>query len=91
MRNIESRIMDETRRSAVPWWAAFGAPLVGVPLLVGLLALGTPDTPEETALPEGDAAYTTEQVESAPAEPVDWVAEVSELPEAVAPEAASRC
>jgi hypothetical protein len=27
-------------RSAVPWWAAFGAPLVGVPLLAGLLAFG---------------------------------------------------
>ena len=33
---IQARI--EHRRSA-PWWAAFGAPLLGVPILVALLAL----------------------------------------------------
>lgn len=29
------------RESRIPLWAALGAPLVGVPLLVALLALGT--------------------------------------------------
>ena len=26
-------------RKAAPWWVAFGAPLLGVPMLVALLAL----------------------------------------------------
>jgi hypothetical protein len=29
------------KASAVPWWAAFGAPLLGVPMLVALLAFGS--------------------------------------------------
>lgn len=51
------------KNSAVPWWAAFGAPLVGVPLLVVLLALGAPKKAQSN---QGDAskAYTTEQVEA---------------------------
>ena len=36
---MDGRHFDE--RSAIPWLARLGAPLVGVPLLVGLLALGT--------------------------------------------------
>ncbi len=31
-----------SEKRAVPWWAAIGAPLVGVPLMVGLLALVAP-------------------------------------------------
>lgn len=69
--------MDATDRSAVPWWAAFGAPLVGVPLLIGLLALGSPEPPEDVVEPAGDAALTSEQVERAPAEAPEWMAEVS--------------
>jgi len=68
-----------TRESAVPWWAAFGAPLVGVPLLVGLLALGTPEEPAQAGEPGADAALTSEQVEVAPATQEDRVAQVSEI------------
>lgn len=52
--------------SAVPWWAAFGAPLLGVPILVGLLALGSPGQ-ASTAPAEADAVFSTEQVEASPA------------------------
>lgn len=30
------------RESAIPWWAAFGAPLLVVPLMVALLAIWAP-------------------------------------------------
>lgn len=43
-------------RSAVPWWAAFGAPLVGVPLLVGLLAFGSVRQPDAGAAGAAGAA-----------------------------------
>ena len=33
------------RRSDIPWWVALGAPLIGVPLLVGLLAVTAPSAP----------------------------------------------
>ena len=49
------------RDSAVPWWAALGAPLVGVPLMVALLALVAPEKEAHRAEPE--AGFATEQVE----------------------------
>lgn len=88
MKKIESIRLDETRQSAVPWWAAFGAPLVGVPLLVGLLALGSPQAPEEAPVPGGEASFTQEQVEPPPPAPMEWVAGIHEVP---VPEAGSRC
>jgi hypothetical protein len=53
-------------RSAVPWWAAFGAPLLGVPLLVILLALGAPKQARSNPANAPDAYTNTEQVEVAP-------------------------
>lgn len=52
------------KNSAVPWWAAFGAPLVGVPLLVILLALGAPKKAQSDPV-EATKVYTTttEQVD----------------------------
>jgi hypothetical protein len=52
-----------SNKSAVPWWAAFGAPLLGVPLLVGLLALGSTGD-DKGAGKEVEASYTTEQSEA---------------------------
>lgn len=54
---IHARISE---RRAVPWWAAVGGPLVGVPLLIALLALVSPNEP--ASAPEPDAA-AIEQVE----------------------------
>ena len=48
------------KESTVPWWAAFGAPLVGVPLLVGLLALAAPGERVSTEVPETDATVVQE-------------------------------
>ena len=50
------------REKAVPLWAAIGAPLVGVPLMVALLALAAPATTAPTGEP--DAGIKTEQVEA---------------------------
>lgn len=47
-------------------WAAIGAPLVGVPLLVMLLAVAAPADPAPDSDPEG--AIRTEAVEVVPAE-----------------------
>ena len=50
------------KRSAVPWWAAFGAPLLGVPILVALLALGSGEaTKADVKVPE--SGYAAEQVD----------------------------
>ncbi len=52
------------KESAVPWWAAFGAPLIGVPLLVALLALGSGGETRSGGAQPVDAGYGVEQVES---------------------------
>ena len=54
---------------AVPIWAAIGAPLVGVPLMVVLLALSVPTEKAPQAEPE--SGFQTEQVES---HGVEWTA-----------------
>lgn len=51
-------------RSAVPWWAAFGAPLVGVPVLVALLALGTDGQGDAGRASEAEQGYAIEQQEA---------------------------
>ena len=51
-------------RSAVPWWAAFGAPLIGVPLLVGLLALGSMHDAKAGAARDAETGCVTEQTEA---------------------------
>lgn len=53
-----------SNKSACPWWAAFGAPLLGVPLLVGLLALGSAGDAKTGAGNDVEASYTTEQSEA---------------------------
>ena len=55
---IHARIDDER---AIPFWAAIGAPLVGVPLMVALLALAAPS--KEAAVVPLDMGVSTEQVE----------------------------
>lgn len=50
-----------TTRRAVPLWAAIGAPLLGVPIMVALLALAAPPA---TGTGEQEAnTITTEQLE----------------------------
>ncbi len=50
-----------SERREVPFWAAIGAPLIGVPLMVALLALTAPK--QETPVDAPEASVTTEQVE----------------------------
>ena len=50
-------------RTAVPWWAAFGAPLVGIPVLVALLALGGHGQAEPMPA-EVETGYVTEHSEA---------------------------
>lgn len=52
------------KKSAVPWWAAFGAPLVGVPVLVALLALGSGGHGDAGMGSGTESGYTTEQTEA---------------------------
>ena len=47
-------------RGDVPLWAAIGAPLIGVPLMVALLALTAPK--QETPVDGPEASATTEHV-----------------------------
>ena len=49
-----------TNDGEVPWWA-IGAPAIGVPLMVALLALTAPK--QETPVDGTDLGATTEQVE----------------------------
>lgn len=54
----------KNEKTAVPWWAAFGAPLLGVPLLVGLLALSAPAEPAPAAVQENEApAFVADETE----------------------------
>jgi hypothetical protein len=48
---------------AGPLWAVLGAPLVGVPLMVGLLALGSGTTAD--AAVETEAGFAVEQADLA--------------------------
>jgi hypothetical protein len=50
-------------RTAVPWWAAFGAPLVGIPVLVVLLAVGGHGR-SEAAPSEVETGYVSERAEA---------------------------
>jgi len=49
----------------VPWWAVIGAPLVGVPAVVAILALVAPQTQEQapTAGEVHEADFAAERVE----------------------------
>lgn len=73
MGRMDERRMDVMRQSAVPWWAAFGAPLLGVPIMVGLLALGSLDRTSDVRGPAEESPFTTEQAEQAPIAEDDWV------------------
>lgn len=55
-----------SKKNTVPWWAVIGAPLVGVPLIVGVLALAAPE--REATGADTDPDFAVEQVEL---EPVD--------------------
>lgn len=49
------------KERAVPLWAAVGAPLLGIPLMVALLSLVAPA--QDAPVTERDASQTTEQVD----------------------------
>lgn len=51
--------IDKNR--GIPWWAVVGAPLVGVPALVGLLALVAPG--EQAADEPDDVDFAVEQID----------------------------
>lgn len=51
-------------KSAVPWWAAFGAPLVGVPLLVGLMAFGSAVQGDAAVSRDAEQVFTEERSEA---------------------------
>lgn len=49
------------QKRGAPWWAAIAAPLVGVPVMVALLALASPQ--EKGPVGEADVGVRTEKVE----------------------------
>ncbi len=55
------------KSSSAPWWAVFGAPLLGVPLLVGVLALSAPAEEKSQAdVEDSEASFVHEEVEIEP-------------------------
>lgn len=58
----------KNEKQTLPLWAALGAPLVGVPLMVGLLAIATPrqEAPPQDTTP----TLVTEPLDSHVVEPV---------------------
>lgn len=54
--------IDKNR--GIPWWAVVGAPLVGVPALVALLALIAPG--EQAADEPDDVDFAVEQIDGEP-------------------------
>ena len=62
-------------RRAIPWWAALGAPLVGIPLMVALLSLAAPAERAPADTPE--SVVTIEQVD---AQSVDIPIDADALP-----------
>ena len=59
--------MNLRKDGTPPLWAVLGAPLVGVPLMVGLLALAAPRVEEPTA--ESIPVLVTEPVDTDYVEP----------------------
>jgi hypothetical protein len=51
------------RESAIPWWAAFGAPLLVVPLLVALMAIWAPRHGVDHAMVGSENGPRTEQIQ----------------------------
>jgi hypothetical protein len=56
------------RDKTPPLWAVLGAPLIGVPLMVALIALSAPKV--EAPAPESAPALVTEPVDTHVVEPV---------------------
>ena len=61
------------QKKGAPWWAAVGAPLVGVSLMVALLALASPK--EKAPVGEADTGVRAEQVEPQVVHPAELEAE----------------
>ena len=71
---IKAHMNDE---KGVPWWVAIAAPAVGVPLMVALLALASPQ--ENAPAGEREIGVRTEQVEAKIVHPTEFEAEYIEL------------
>lgn len=54
------------KRNKVPWWAVIGAPVVGVPCIVALLALAGPE--QEAGGADTEVDFAVEQLDVEPAE-----------------------
>ena len=66
-----------SEKKAAPSWVAVGAPLVGVPLMVALLTLASPQT--KVPLGETEGGVWTEQVQPQSTHPTELEAEFIEL------------